>query len=337
MTENLRKRLFVIFLSLDVILLILGVLNFRLFINKAGLPHQYQPVVDDLSFNVKNIYRSEKITEFGGKEVANNGQLEFYLLSHKYNDTVKIKSVNPEGIVTEKDVALVKKYNTIDLMVMSLVALFYLFTGVFILLSYRDAASSYVIHAVAISVGAMIIFEWGDIYTYNSFLNFIFLWLFEVSIYTAPLMFLHFSFAYPVKGKESHFVFLTPFYCATLTFIIIATIHLVKIFFLGADITSLSFITFHTTVADVYLAVVLILTIAKLEHSTLTLTHAHYKKQIYWVLLGIMFGPLIYVFLFLAPRILLGYELVSAAFMQFTFVVAPITLLISITRKRKQI
>ncbi|NUN10774.1 MAG: hypothetical protein HUU54_16485 [Ignavibacteriaceae bacterium] len=335
MTAQNKKRIIVAFLLADAALLILGIMNFRLFRDKAGLPEKYESVVEDFSFRQDGSYYQQKIIEIEGKGVESRAAIDFLLLSYRYNDTVKIKSADSSGNISSERIALPRKYGALDLQIMAMVALFYFITGIFVLLKYRNTSFAYIVHSLTIAVGAMIIFEWGNVITYNSVINFINYWLFEISIYLAPTFFLHFSFVYPVKAKENQLVFLTPFYYATLTFITISTIHLVKIFFLGADPAGMYFLTFHTTVSDVYLAIVLILTIAKLEHSALTLTHAHYKKQVYWVLLGIMFGPLIYMFLFLIPRILMGYELVSSAFMQFTVVIAPVTLLISITGRRQ--
>ena len=332
---NSKKLLIIIFLSTDLILLILGFLNFRLYINKVGLPNEYQAVINNFSFDVKHIYKRERIIEFEGKKIDKNGLVDFYLLNHQHNDTVKIKSISAAGKFIERNVALPKKYVPIELVIMAFVTLFFFFTGIFILLRYRNTTFSYIIHTLTISIGVMIILDWGDLITYGKVLNFIIFLLFEASIYIVPTLFLHFSFTYPVRSKEKNLFFLAPFYCATITFIIIGTIHLVKIFFFAKDIRGLYYLTFHTTISDIYLALVLILTIAKFEHSALTLSDKIYKKQIYWALLGITFGPLVYVFLCLISRILLGYELVSIAFMQFTIIVAPIMFLISITRNKR--
>jgi hypothetical protein len=329
-----KKQLIFILLSVDLLLIILGFLNLQLYNNKAGLPIEYQAKINDFSFDVKNIYKKEQIIEFDGKEINKNGLVDFYLLSHKYNDTVSIKSIGTGGKIIERKVVLPKKYVQFELVIMALVTLFFFFTGIFILIRYRNTTFSYIIHALSISTGIMIIFDWGDLITYSKLLNYIIFLFFEMSIYLVPTLFLHLSFTYPVKTKERSLFFLAPFYCAAVTFIIISYIQLTKIFFFGKDISELYYLNFHTTIADVYLVLVIILTIAKFEHSALTISDVTYKKQIYWALSGITFGPLIYVFLCLIPRILMGYELVSLVFMQFTTVVAPIMLLISVTRNK---
>lgn len=331
---KLKKNIITIFLIIDFILLVLGFLNFRLLTTKAGLPEVYKTEINNFSFDVKHISKSENIIEFNGMKIVKKGSVDFYLLNHKINDTVTIKSINTSGMATSRRVALTNKYILIELIIMALVAMFYFFTGIYVLLKYHGTSFSYIIHTLSISIGLMVIFDWGDLYTYGKFLNFIIFLLFEISIYLVPTLFLHVSFNYPVKSKGKGIFFLVPFYCATVTFVVISIIHLFKIIFLGADIANLYFINFHTTIADIYLVIVLILTIAKFEHSALTLNDVTFKKQIYWALLGITFGPLIYVFLCLVPRILLGNELVSLAFMQFTIIAAPITLLISLAHNK---
>jgi len=85
-----------------------------------------------------------------------------------------------------------------------------------------------------------------------------------------------------------------------------------------------SYMMLHGMVNDVFLLVGLLCTVANFEHSALTLRDARQRKDVYWVLLGIMFGPLVYVFMILVPRMLLGSELVSDSVMQYTLVVAPL-------------
>lgn|GEM_PF-2396925 len=328
-----RKSLILLLLFIDLIILMLGFLNLSVYPEKAGLPVEYQARINDFSFDVNNIYKKEQVIEFDGKRTDRNGLVDFYLLSHKRNDTVNIKSIVQARIV-ERTVVLPAKYADYELLIMAVVTLFFFFTGIFFLIKYRRSTFSYIIHALSISTGIMIILDWGDLITYNRILNFIFFLLFETSIYVVPTLFLHLSFTYPVKTKQKHLFLLAPFYCASLTFIIISYIHLSKIFFFGKDISELNYLTFHTTVADIFLAFVITLTIAKFEHAALTISDVIYKKQIYWALLGITFGPLIYVFLCLIPRMLMGHELVSLVFMQFTTIVAPVMLIISVTRNK---
>ncbi len=333
---NSKRKIIVFLLAIDFCLLILAFLNLRLFSEKASLPSEYQAKINNFSFDVKNIYRKKQVIEFDGKEINKNGQLEFYLLSHKAKDTVNVKSIGADSEITKQKVILVNTYENYELAIMMVVTLFFFFTGVFILIKYRNNSFSFIIHALSVCTGIMIIFDWGDLITYGRFLNFIIFLLFEISIYMVPALFLHLSFTYPVKTKSKNIFFLSAVYCAAITFIVISCIQLVKIFFFNADINKLYYLNFHTTVADVFLVIVIILTIAKFEHSALSINDVTHKKQIYWALSGITFGPLIYVFLCLIPRILMGYELVSMVFMQFTTIVAPIMLLISVTHNKNE-
>jgi hypothetical protein len=329
----MKSKLHIVsFLLLDMLLLILAGFNLKLFLNKPGLPDEYEAVINDFSFDMSNIYKKEEINEFDGKKIFRSGLVDFYLLSHRFNDKVNIKSTDAKGKMIERTVSLPLKYVTSELLIIAAVTLFFFFTGIFILLKYKDTSFAYIIHTLSISAGLMIIFDWGDTVTYNCIFNFLIFLFFDISIYLLPTLFLHLSFIYPVKTGNSNLHFLVPFYCAAFTFILISLIQLIKIFFFGSDVSKSYYLDFHTTIADVYLAIVIILTIARFEFSALTVNDITHKKQIYWVLSGITFGPLIYVFLCLIPRLLLGHELISIAFMQFTTIIAPVMLLISVTR-----
>lgn len=323
-----QNKLILLLLFIDIILLVLGFLNLRLFANKPGLPVEYQAEINNFSFDINNAYHEQKIIEFDGKVITRSGLLDYYMLSNKPNDSVRIKSIGSNGEVIDRPIVLTYKYDNLELGIISLVTCFLFFTGIYVLIKYRHTGFAYIIHALSIFTGLMIIIDWGDLITYNKFLNFICFLLFETSIYMVPTLFLHLSFTYPVRNKNM--ILLAPFYCAAITLIIISYIQITKIFFFGGSITDLNYLSFHTTIADIYLVIVIILTIAKFEHSALTINNITYKKQIYWALSGITFGPLIYVFLCLLPRLLMGHELVSLVFMQFTILIAPIMLLISL-------
>lgn len=329
-----KKIIIAVLLFTDLVLLVLGAFNLRLFTTKAGLPAEYLARINNFSFDAKNIYKKENIIEFDGKKTDRNGLAGFYLLYHKKGDLVNIKSVSSDGKTIERMAVLPAQYKGYELVIISVVTLFFFFTGIIILLRYRNTAFSYIIHALSISTGLMIISDWGDLITYGKLMNYILFLVFEASIYAVPTLFLHLSFAYPVKSKPKSIYFLAPFYFAMIAFIIISYIQLTKIFFFGGDVSNLYFLNFHTTIADVYIAAVIILTIARFEYSALTIQDITQKKQIYWALSGITFGPLIYVFLCLIPRLLMGHELVSLVFMQFTTLIAPVMLLISVTQSK---
>lgn len=331
----MKRHIIKILLVTDLIILVLGVLNLLVLTDKAGLPKDFNPVINNFTFDIRNIYKSEKIIEFDGHKIGKRGLLDIFLLYHRSGDEVKIKLYDESGKVIERTITLPRKFNLIELIVMSVVTLFYFFTGIFILLRYRNSTFSYIIHCLTISTGIMIILDWGDLITYNIILNYITFIIFESSIYLVPTLFLHFSFTYPFKASSKSLIYLTPFYCASGTFIVIAFIQLTNIFFFGKSFESTYFIDFHNTVSDIYLVILLLLTVAKLEHSALIITDITFKKQIYWALLGISFGPLIYVFMRLIPRLIMGYELVSMTFMEFTTIVAPIMFLISVTRNKR--
>lgn len=330
-----KNNIIAVLLFIDLGLLILGAFNLRLFATKAGLPDEYRARINNFSFDVKNMYKKENITEFDGKETLRNGLVSFYLLYHKKGDIVNIKSLSSDGKIIERRRAVLPgAYEEYELVIISVVTLFFFFTGIFFLLRYRNTAFSYIIHTLSISTGLMIISDWGDLVTYGNVMNYVLFLIFETSIYMVPTLFLHLSFTFPVKSKQKSMYLLVPFYFAMAAFIIISYIQLTKIFFFGKEVSSLYFLNFHNTIADVYIAFVIILTIARFEYSALTIKDATQKKQIYWALSGITFGPLIYVFLCLIPRLLMGHELVSLVFMQFTTVIAPVMLLISVTQSK---
>lgn len=329
---RIKNHIIKIILIADFIVLVFAGLNFSILMKKAGLPPEYLAKINSFSFDVNNINKGQTILEFDNKIIDKPGLLDFYLLYHKQNDIVRIKSIQNSSTI-ERTLALPLKLDMTELMIMAIVTLFYFFTGIYILLTFKSTAFSYVLHMVTIATAVMVMFDWGNFVIYPMAINFILFLLFDISIFLVPTLFLHFSFLYPRTESRYKMLLLGPFYIASITFISISFINLFKIFFLGINVNNTNYLAFHTYISDMFLVAGLILTVAKLEHSALTISNVLARKKIYWALLGISFGPLVYVFLRLMPRLILGYELVSQSFLNFTIIIAPIMLLISVTRK----
>jgi hypothetical protein len=332
MNKAMKKHRIKLILLLDAIIIIFGAMNFSLFLDKAGLPDIYKPDINSFTYDVKNIYHGEKIIEFDGIIISNTEAIDFYLLNYKPNDIVNIKSIADSKVI-ERDIALPSQFCAVELSIMATVTLFYFFTGIFILLRFKDTVFSLVIHMVCILTGVMIASDWGDLTTLPSFVNFTNFFLFECGAYLVPVFFLHFSFTYPIPTSRYSMRFLVPLYIISITFIIISSLNIISVFYFGKDITETYLLDFHNTISDIMLIIGLILTVAKLEHTVLKMTNILYRKKVYWALLGISFGPLIYVFMILIPRHIMGHQLVSQSLMEFTIIIAPIMLLISVTRK----
>ena len=328
-----KKNIIKILLLIDFILLVLAYLNCISLWNKAGLPEEYKSNINSFSFDVRHLNNGEQIIEFDGKVADKSGLVDFYIMRNKINDTVKIKSTLNHKII-ERNAVLPEHFKKTDLIILIIVTLLYFFTGIFILIKYSSSNFAFIIHMVTVCTGVMVIYDWGDLLTYGKIINFIILAIYEIGIFMVPTLFLHFSFNYPISKSKVKLVVLVPFYFTSIVCIIISILNLAGIIFYDIDVAQTYFLPFHTYIADIFLVIGLILTVAKLEHSALTIPDALARKQIYWALLGISFGPLVYVFLRLIPRLLLGYELVSEAFMDFTIIVAPIMFLISVTRKK---
>jgi hypothetical protein len=332
MNKAMKKHRIKLILLLDAIIIIFGAMNFSLFFDKAGLPDIYKPDINSFTYDVKNIYHGERIIEFDGIKISDTEAIDFYLLNYKPNDIVNIKS-NADGRIIERDIPLPSQFCAVELSIMATVTIFYFFTGIFILLRFKDTVFSLVIHMVCILTGVMIASDWGDLTTLPSFINFINFFLFECGTFLVPVFFLHFSFTYPIATSRYSMRFLVPLYIISITFIIISSLNIISVFYFGKDIAETYLLDFHNTVSDIMLIIGLILTVAKLEHTVLKMTNILYRKKVYWALLGISFGPLIYVFMILLPRLIMGHQLVSQSLMEFTIIIAPIMLLISVTRK----
>lgn len=331
--RSFNKYLVHFFLSVDLILIVLGCFNFEALVEKASLPEKYKPKINSFSFNINEILKSEKITKIDDQKISHQWEIEFHLTHHSIGEDIVITSESAGQKKLEK-VSLIPSNSTFDLITIAIVTLLYFFTGIYILIRFRKENYSYVLHWLAIATAIMVCFDTGSLRTFGNGFNFILISVFNIGVYLVPVLFLHFSFTYPVSNSRYKLMLLVPFYFASLTGIICSLLNISMFTLLGVSVEKTYYNHLHTFIADIFLIAGLILTVAKFEQSALIISEPLLRRKIYWALLGISFGPFVYVFLILMPRLILGFELVSDSLMQLTILIAPIMFLISVSQKK---
>lgn len=319
-------------LLLDALLLALAVVNLDALRTAAALPPPYTAPHLSLGELPAPAAARLRVQAFEGWELSEPAILPFLLSRHRAGDTVTISATteSAHGTPVVQRIVLAARFPLADLIATFAIGCVFLLFGAYVQLRHRGYSWTLVLHALAAGTAAMILFDWGTQVGHDPLRTLVLRLVFDISIWIIPALFLHFSTLYPVALARHRRLLLAPFYAVSSLGIAFSVLSLVPMYNMDADSISLEYNLVHATINDIYLIVGLLAAAAVFERTALGIADSALRRRVYWVLLGIVCGPLVYVFLILIPRTLLGYELVSNTLMQYTLLTAPLLFWISL-------
>jgi hypothetical protein len=269
-----------------------------------------------------------------GQDVGADVEIPFLLARYRQGQQVTIATTGPAGKV-EHAVTLTSLYSSFDTVSGMCIGGLFMFFGIYVLFRYRRMHVAAILHAIATGTAVMIVYDWGSLQTHSSGLNLALRALFDLAIWLLPVFFLHFSFLYPHTIYRFKRTLLFPAYAIAAAGAGLSLHSLFEILIHATPVQYTDYIRIHMLYNDIFLIVALLCTVAMLERSAMLIPNARERANVYWVLLGVVFGPLVYVFLILAPRILLGTALLSDSAMQYSLLVAPVMFLKALRATRQ--
>lgn len=319
------------FVLCDAILLVIAWVNIVSMKAVADLPDEYRPKIRGLSSNAANMGASRAILRIEGNTADSPGLLRYYLCTYVPGDSVTVVDVR-DNHTSERKIGLVSRYSPFDIGTIIVVGAIFCVFGIYVIIKHFSRPFAGVLHALAIGTAVMVVVDWGSLKLYPAWFNALRWFIFDVAIWILPSLFLHFSFMYPNEKRGYKRLVTRIFYGVSLAGIGVSAYFLVRIFFQGIPLHDTHYLDIHGQINDGFLIAGLLCTVANLEHSALAIHDPYDRKRIYWVLLGIFFGPLVYVFLILVPRMMLEYELVSQSLMQYALLMAPLMFYLAIRK-----
>ena len=302
--------------------LLLAGLNLQSKREAAALPAEYLSPYFLLQYESENMPPSRRILRFDGERVSSASDLAFLLTLHRAGDTVIVLDER-NGTPQTRTIVLRHAFRDLDLVTYLFVGAVFLLFALAVVLRYRQRTYAPVLLGVAFATAAMVLADWGSLAVHAPPVNFILRFVFDASIWLVPALFFHFSCSYPRDKGDALRRPRCAFYGAAALGMLASLVCLAAHFLFGVSLRATPYVTVHGTVNDVFIVLGLLATVANFEHSALTIRSAHERRSVYWVLLGVIFGPLVFVFLILVPRILVGSEFVSDTVMECTLLLAP--------------
>ncbi len=316
---------------MGMLIIILAFFNITALREAAALPAGLQRFSMSTDFQSGEAGDPPTIIVFDGQEVGNQELLTAVLTRYRHGETVRV-SMLEDGRISERTLTLVPRFTTFDIMTTEIIGAAFLLFGFYVLLRHRARSYAGILFSLAAGTSAMILLDWGSLTPYTTAINLPLRVLFDCAIWILPTLFFHFSFIYPLEKPLPKKRILAPWYVISLAGITASLSFLAAIYLWNVPVQDTWYMDIHGSLNDIFLIVGLLCTIANFEHSALTIPDAQQRKSAYWILLGIMAGPLVYVFMMLLPRMLLQHELVSDAVMQYTLLIAPVMFWVALRR-----
>ncbi len=333
-TTTARRSFYLSMLLLNVAIVVLAILNISALRESAQLPPEYRTPYMLMQYQSETVAEARMLTSFDGQDIHSPMHLDYLLTMYRHGSSIPVTDVY-QGEVTERRITLVPATTSFSIGSSLSVGTIFLLFALYVLFRHRDRSYAPVLHLLAACTAIMILFDWGALAPLPLVANFLLRLLFDLSIWILPTLFFHFSFIYPTDRPRLRRRWLVPWYAVSLIGMGLSIYYTVTLYVGGTPILDTDYLPVHGIINDVFLIAGLLCTVAHFEYAALKITDAVLRKNVYWVLLGIMFGPLVYVFMILAPRILQGSEFVSDALMQYTLILAPLMFWKVLRRERQ--
>ena len=310
-------------LILAIMLLASAWLNYQAKHEAADLPGEYHMPYMSMQYQSAPVEAVRSVLALDGQHIISDRYLPYLLTGFRRGDTVRVLDAN-EAAAAERRVVLLPQFSPFDLFTFVAVGMVFLFFAFAVALRYRSRPYSAVLVSVAIATAAMVLLDWGTLQLHSTTVNFLLRFIFDIAIWLLPTLFFHFSCSYPSEKPLPKRYFLLPWYMVSVFCIVLSVIYLVALFYQNVPVQHTFYVELHGVINDVFLVTGLLATVANFEHSALKIESARQRKNVYWVLLGVILGPLVYVFMILVPRTLMGHEFVSDTVMEYTLLAAPV-------------
>lgn len=285
---------------------------------KPNLPFEQLPV-------------SSSVQAINDIVVSNKDEIEFLSSKYRIGDVVDV-TINKEGITQIYRVALISYYDTVSILVHSVVSFVIFLVGLFVYYAKKEDQAAKIFHfvsaLVAIStVGVKTIYSVSPWWV-GYFLCIIFFFAYSF----LSVQFIHFIIVFPRSRVEHYRQWLAVLYGIALavwgalsyTYLRVAASDALEGFSLFAKVSS-----FHY--AFVFLT--LLFGIGLFYRSFTTSQSLEEQKKLRWILFGLILGTAPFLFLWTLPQIF-GPPLIPESMSVASLLIIPITFAISIVRYR---
>ena len=296
----------------------------------AAIGHLFQKpnLPDDRSFSVPQ----SRVQSIDNISVVTSEDVEFFLTGYRVGDTVRVESVTPGGVVSQR-VCLVHYNSPVDIAIDIFTALGIFLLSVYVCLKRPGEAASSVFNLVSGAVAAAVLGT-KTIYSLHPWwLGYSLCVLFFFAYTLLPVLFLHFTFVFPVvRWKDFRRWIGWLYLLAVVLAVWQSSVYLWAAAFHSIDLFH-AFVT-KATIQNGFVFLILLLSVGTFAYSYKNAATSSEKKKLRWILFGLCVGPTPFIFLWVLPLALGTLPLISENAFKLILLLVPTTFTISILRYR---
>lgn len=311
--KNIIDRIRTIYI-LDIIIIIIGAYNLFLLTSKAILPENLN---------------DEQITKINEFNINPFNSIETVLDLYVSGDLVRIEIIkNGESI--HKEVILESYYNVGFIIITVFSTIFFVFPAIFILQKCEDSKVADAFHFLMMSVVIMLMFTFGSLRVGFELLNVLVRTIDQLSYLTIGIAFLHFTLLFPIKKLDRAIRSIK--YIYLLVIVIAIPLFVLNYYYVYSPTQNIINIydIIHYHIIKPFFIPIFVVVFINVIYSYYSSKDSSNKVRSIWIILSIIWGPSIYIVLYLIPGLIFDKSAVSESIMQILIVLSPISLFIGI-------
>ena len=286
-------------------------------------------VIEKLSSEADGFSRGQKIVSLDGFAFNSWEEMELYLDGKRIGEKVNVVVDNNAKPL---EAVLTSYYSLFDILIISIVGLFFIFFAMLVRLKAPDNKSAKLFRLASLGLGMVITMTAGNytngLFGYGHFNRI--LWIAAYSV--TPVLFIHFAFSF-VKGGQKRKDWITGILYS------VAAIHIVFLsyFFLEASLDKSiagikNYVSYYDTVFRIFQTLCIVAAITICVYAYINATALEERKRLQWLLLGFFIGPFSFVIFWILPIIFTGHSLLPESLAIFFLIAIPVTFSIAIVK-----
>lgn len=328
------KNLKLIF-GIDAIVFFLCLSGIVQISEKAKLPFNISQSNNHIFITSSNSYQynflnNAKLHSVDGISVSNIESVELVTDLKNIGDTVEIRISSVDN-VERAEVILINFYSDWYIIEISFVSLLFFITAVFLLLRKPDDKSAHIFHWACIGITCIIDLTWANNnvnilipYAYSRF-------PFHIFYVLTPVLFLHFTFAFPKDESEKYKLLFRIIYLIAIVIGLYASFSY-KSFLQNPNERLLIRYLESFNFIRLFLALCVMLAVSNFILRYIKVTEHSSRKKLKWVLFGFVTGPLCFVILWALPIVIWNNPFIREELILLFVCSVPITFAVAIIK-----
>jgi len=328
------KNLKLIF-GIDAIVFFLCLSGIVQISEKAKLPFNISQSNNHIFITSSNSYQynflnNAKLHSVDGISVSNIESVELVTDLKNIGDTVEIRISSVDN-VERAEVILINFYSDWYIIEISFVSLLFFITAVFLLLRKPNDKSAHIFHWACIGITCIIDLTWANNnvnilipYAYSRF-------PFHIFYVLTPVLFLHFTFAFPKDESEKYKLLFRIIYLIAIVIGLYASFSY-KSFLQNPNERLLIRYLESFNLIRLFLALCVMLAVSNFILRYIKVKEHSSRKKLKWVLFGFVTGPLFFVILWALPIVIWNNPFIREELILLFVCSVPITFAVAIIK-----